>query len=149
MKKQKIYYVLFLLLGCTNPVDDLEIGEPFSQQEAVIDDWELRRVHHIDELDLNKPYTDLTELFTASAASLVIDESTFTYTQSSGPNFLDTSGSWEFDDEDFPEYMILNSGTQVRLGAPARSANDSLILVFERKCEEKTVSSYEYLFIRK
>ncbi len=137
------------LIACTNPVDNLEIGEPFDQSEAILDQWVLVRVHHIDELDLNKPFTDLTSLFTATASEIEFTSSSFTYTHGSGPDFLESDGTWQFDDENYPEYLSLNQTTQLQIGQPIRTYNDTLVLKLERKCEEKTVSSYEYLFTRK
>ncbi|MEQ9009148.1 MAG: hypothetical protein RLP12_14795, partial [Ekhidna sp.] len=74
---------------------------------------------------------------------------TFTYSHGSGPNFLDNSGSWAFDDDEFPTSVILNNSIELKLKEPVRQYSDTLILAVERKCEEKTISSYEYYFKRK
>ena len=149
MKRNIIFYVVVLFIGCSNPVDDLEIGEPFDQAAAVVDEWDLTRVRHVDNLEPSKAYTDLTAMFTASAATLEFTESSYTYSQGSGPVLLATSGSWALDDPDYPSAVVLNSNTSLTLGAAARPGTDSLILILERKCEDKVVSSYEYFFTRK
>jgi hypothetical protein len=144
--KKHTKYLLFLLLGCNSPIDSLEIGEPFDKSTAILDDWTLQSVDHVDNLDLNKPSIDISALFGDGA--LLVTESSFTYTQSSGPSFFGNSGNWAFDDADYPTYFILNSSTQLKLGQPIKASNDTLILVFERLCETKVISSYKYLFTR-
>jgi hypothetical protein len=144
--KKYITYLLLFILGCNSPIDSLEIGEPFDKSTAILDDWTLKSVDHVDNLDLNKPSIDLTTLF--GNGSLSVSESSFTYTQSSGPNYFENSGSWDFDDEKYPTHFILNSNTQFRFGKPVQSSNDTLILVLERFCDTKVISSYKYLFTR-
>ncbi len=148
MKNYKIF-ILFIIMGCTNsPIDDLEIGEPFNDLEAIAGNWSLDQVKQVDNLDLNKRSTDLTSLFTSTSAGIEFNGSSFTYSHGSGPNFLENNGNWAFDNEEFPEYVVLNSTTQLKLKDPIRSYDDTLVLIVERKCEGKTISSYEYYFKR-
>lgn len=146
MKNYKTLILIFLL-GCSNSVDDLEIGDPFDQSTAIADQWTLRNVHHIDELDLSKPFTDLTTLFSGNT-QIEFDGSSFTYTHGGGPNFLENNGTWAFDDSEYPEFVTLNQSTSLKLGAPIRASNDTLILLLQRKCDERVISSYKYLFTR-
>lgn len=143
------FYSLIFLIGCTSTINDLEIGEPFDNAAAIVDQWDLVEVRHVDDLDINKRYTDVSNFFLASSAEIEFTESSFTYLHGSGPNYLEDSGNWAFDDPDFPEALTLNTSTELVLKEPIRSFSDTLVLILERKCEEKTVSSYEYYFKRK
>lgn len=147
------WLVIVLMAGCTSGVEDLKIGEPFSQKQAAIDEWTLVQVRHVDELSALKPYANLTSMFTQTEATLVLSEGTFEYTQPAGPAFLANTGTWAFDDEEYPAEVILNGTQSLKLGAPIRSANDTLILKLERKCpangQDRTVSSYQFVFKRK
>ena len=91
MKKFKLYYIIFFI-GCTSSVDDLEIGEPFDNQAAIEGGWDLVEVRYVDNLDVNKRYTDVTSFFTASAAEIDFEATSFAYTHGSGPNYLENSG---------------------------------------------------------
>lgn len=144
--KKILPFILIGFLGCDNPVDDLEIGEPFSQTEAIQDIWTLSSVRQIDELDLNKPFTDLSYLFVNGQLS--ISESSFSFSLDSGPDYFGTASSWEFDDETFPENVVLDGLTNLKLGAPVRESDDQLVLKLERTCENRVISSYEYTFTR-
>lgn len=146
MKKNIIYCLLFTLLGCTNPVDDLEIGEPFSKVEAITDSWTLSSVLHVDNLDPAKSSTDVTSFM--GSGSLDISATSFTYAQSSGPIFLEETGSWSFDNEEFPIFFIQNSNTQLRLDQPINPSTTTMSLILERTCEDKVISSYKYVFTR-
>lgn len=144
--KKYTKYLLFLILGCNSPIDNLEIGEPFDKSTAILDDWTLRNVDHVDNLDLNKPSIDITSLF--GDGLLSISESSFSYSQSEGPIYLANSGDWSYDDADFPTFFILNENINLKLGKPVNSSSDTLILIFEKYCDTKVISSYEYLFTR-
>lgn len=139
-------------MGCTNSsIDDLEIGEPFDNQAAITGQWDLVEVRYVDNLDIRTPkrFTDVTSFFNESAATIEFEATSFTYTHGSGPNFLGNSGNWAFDDAAFPEAVVLNANTTLKLKEPVRSFSESLILILERKCEDKTISSYEYHFNRR
>lgn len=146
MKKNFIYCLILTLIGCTNPVDDLEIGDPFNKVEAITDVWTLTSVLHVDDLDPAKSSIDVTSIM--GSGSLEVSGNNFTYSQTSGPVFLEESGDWSFDNEEFPVFFIQNSNTQLRLDQPVNPSSTTMTLILERTCEEKVISSYKYVFTR-
>ena len=153
MKIKSFIYIMLALVACSNPVDDLEIGEPFSQSEAIQGSWVLVDVKHVDNLDAGKAFTDLTEMFTQSTSTISFDGGSFSYTHGSGINLIGDGSTWNFDDADYPTYVQMDNGTNLRLGNPVRSYDQSVTLILERVCpnddgSDKLISSYELTFNR-
>ncbi len=151
MKIKSFIYIMLALVACSNPVDDLEIGEPFSQSEAIQGSWVLVDVKHVDNLDAGKAFTDLTDMFTQNASSISFNGGSFSYTHGSGPNLIGSGSSWNFDDEEYPSVVEFDNGVSLRLGDPVKPFDDSMTLVFERTCprddgSDRVISSYELTF---
>ncbi len=160
-----IYPVLFLLLFTQCKEEIKPIGEPFSQLEGINDTWQLISIEQTDELDKGdaNPLDVSAIMMGSQPARITFNSSDFTYSLAPGTmrNFFPTSGSWFFDDNDYPAAVTLeNTGEQfeLKLQAPIRreSGEDELIIKYIRpigNCVELEngltgAVAYQYTFLR-
>lgn len=156
--KKIIYSLIFLFIALSSGAcedETYEFGEPFSKIEGITGEFILTKVIQADERSTNLDNTfDISEFFIGSTpAVLSFNGSDFSYTLSPGtaPNFLGgTSGSWKFDDNDFPTQILLGSGTPVilDLDRTIRSIDNTLEFRVSRYCSGKAGVSYQYVFTR-
>jgi hypothetical protein len=167
--KNNIQYKLitFLLVaslsaGCDSSiVEDLEIGKPFDQTEAIQGSWNLTSVSQIDELSSTKASEDLSEYFLTEPTLITFTGSTYTISGPTDvPNNLGTGGTWSFDNAEMPSQVNLVSGGEtfsMSLGAPIRDFEDTLLLKKSTTTEDlecvdfprvKLLFSYQYTFER-
>ena len=165
MKRQyqlfTFFIVLVIALVACEPVEYGELGNSFSKIEGIEGTWIATEVIQIDETALAQGglYTeqDLTNLFNFSRYTITfsIDSdtmpSTFSVFAGGAPSFIDTTGSWTFNDNDFPTDVLFthtdSSGftSKMRLIAPPRNQNP-LRIKFQRFSGGKLIISYQYTF---
>ena len=151
--------VVLVLTAC-EPVEYGELGVPFSKIDGIEGTWVATEVIQVDETALAQGglYTemDLTDVFNFSNYTITFNTNSgqpFTFTVSPGgaPNFIDTEGTWAFDDNQYPTevYFTLpdssNYTSEMRLIAPPREQNP-LRIKFQRYSGGKLIVSYRYTF---
>lgn len=157
--KNKTSYSLLLLAalliwaGCKEPV--YEFGEVPSKLEGINDSWELVEVVQVDKLTLSVDSTlEVTSMFLGgSPVKMTFNSTDFTYTleAGSGPDFLGGSGSWSFDDNDFPSEIRLTTGGEVinlRMLRTVRPNDPTLEFQIGRGCGDSYSVGYNYKFVR-
>ncbi len=162
---RKIYLLLFAVLCFQCKDESPPIGTPFSQVEGINDTWKLVSIEQTDELNKGDDEAlDVTTLMGGTEAAVItFNSADFSYTLEAGTmrNFFPASGSWFFDNNDFPAKITLeNGGTQIELNlqAPVRreSGEDNLIIKYVRpidgckQLEDGKIGAvgYRYNFLR-
>ena len=152
--------VLFLTKGC---IDDIKpIGEPFDKLEAINGTWKLIEVIQIDEIDDDEASKRLdvsSILIGTDPAEFSIDSGSKSYTIETGTSRLviASSGSWSFDDDEFPSEIILNNMEVLKMQSSIRPFDTELRVLYTRPkgdCLDVNFAdlegyiSYEYVFER-
>lgn len=152
-----IIFVLsgFLLLLTACEQQTYEFGEPFSKLEGINGSFALTSVVQVDERSTLLDNTrDISAFFIGSEPAVISFNSTdFTYSLTPGtaPNFLgETSGSWQFDDNDFPTEIQLGTANPLVLGLnrTIREIDNTLEFRLTRFCSGTAGVSYNYVFTR-
>jgi hypothetical protein len=165
MKNSIILFTLIAMLsagffGC-EPITYGELGDPFSKTEAIEGTWNVTSVLQIDETALSQggKYTelDITDAFNFKEYSITFNLSadtlptTFSVEYGAAPNFIDTLGTWTFDDMDFPTSIeftapdSVSATSQLKLIAPPRDLNP-LRVKFQRYAGGDLIISYQFTF---
>lgn len=157
--KDTVYSLLILLclsvfIGACEE-DTYEFGEPFSKVEGINGSFVLTQVIQVDERTTNFDNTfEISEFFIGSEPAVISFNGTdFTYSLTPGtaPNFLGaTSGSWKFDNNEFPTRIELGTSNPVilNLSKTIRSIDNTLEFSFTRSCSGTAGVSYNYIFTR-
>lgn len=154
-------WMLFLLVAATSMAgckkDRPELEAPGSKLEGINSNWEMVEVIQVDIASLQQKRLDVSEAFIGSAPMKIkINSSDFTYTvtKGSGPNYFGDSGSWAFDDNEFPTKVTLSpsAGEQkvLKLVRTIRPTDAFLNVMYSRTCpsDEDPYVAYEFKFIR-
>lgn len=151
--------VVMVLTAC-EPAEYGKLGEPFSKIDGIEGTWVATEVIQVDETALSQGglYTemDLTDVFNFSNYTITFNTvagqpSTFTVSPGGAPSFIDTEGSWAFDDAQYPTsvyFTLPDSSTttsKMRLIAPPREQSP-LRIKFQRFSGGKLIVSYRYTF---
>lgn len=168
MNKNRIYFLMIIVLtsiivsNCKKT--EYKLDPPGSHVEGINGTWELYSVIQVDEVDLAKSERDLSEFYlgdgTTEVMKISFNSSDFTYQVilgDIGKNYLPTSGTWEFDDDNFPQLVFLDDGegniTTLSLQGPTRPQDQQLKFSFKRSCtienELTEYVGYRYEFNRK
>ena len=154
-----IVAVVMVSTAC-EPMEYGELGEPFSKIDGIEGTWVATEVIQVDETALAQGglYTemDLTNVFnftnyTITFATASGQPSTFTVSPGGAPSFIDTTGTWAFDDSQYPtqvHFTLPDSSeytSMMRLVAPPREQNP-LRIKFQRFSGGKLIVSYRYTF---
>lgn len=153
--------MLAIIFVACDPVEYGEIGTPFSKVEAIEGTWKLSQISQIDEaaleqggiyteLDLTDAFnfTDYTITFSLDADTLPLE---FSIDAGAAPNFIDTLGTWTFDDNDLPTELLFtqsdstNVTSKLKLIAPPRDQNP-LRMKYQRFAGGNLIISYQYSF---
>ena len=153
--------ILVLALTSCEPLEYGELGEPFSKIGGIAGTWKVIEVIQVDETALAQGglYTeqDLTGLFNFSDYTITFNvdagsqPSSFDVVTGGSPSFIDTSGTWTFDNNDFPTEVWLKHpdstkySSMMRLIAPPRDQSQ-LRMKFQRFAGGKLIISYRYTF---
>ena len=153
--------VLAITFVSCEPVQYGEIGVPFSKLESIEGTWVATQVIQVDETAVAQgglyQEMDLTDLynFTSYAITFNLDAdtlpSTFSVATNGAPSFIDTLGSWTFNDNAFPSEIHFTHpdsssvSSKMYLIAPPRDQSP-LRMKFQRFSKEKLIVSYQYIF---
>lgn len=160
-KKLTYFIVLIVAFAACEPVEYGELGDPFSKIEGIEGSWKTTEVIQVDETALAQGglYTeqDLTALFNFSNYTITFNvdadsmPSTFTVITGGAPSFIDTTGTWSFNDNHFPTEVLFSHSdsagftSKMRLITPPRDQNP-LRMKFQRFSGGKLIISYQYTF---
>lgn len=156
---KKIFILSFALslsmMACKDKEQILE--EPGSKLEGIHATWEMVEVVQVDEVSISKDELDVSDAFIAGTPmQITMDSENFTYsvTNTAGPNFFGDSGSWEFDDNEFPTKITITSNTSDVIELPLESTTRPQDAYFHfkhfRKCggSAEAYIAYKFKFIR-
>jgi hypothetical protein len=141
-------------------IEEKEIGEPQSKLDGLSGSWIINSVIQIDERNLPVRSRDISSYYISTNNKIAADfksDKTFTMQAGDGINYLGTgSGTWNFDNDEFPAYLFLNYNGQnqlkLLLGGPTRIIDNELKLLYTSSCDTDTSSvprvSYKYVFTR-
>jgi hypothetical protein len=168
MKNSKYIVVFVVLLGqlffnnCTKKTYTLD---PAADKVAGLNgDWELYSVIEVDEISLSKGERDISEFYlgdgTVEVLKVNFNSSNKTYEiipGDIGRNYLPSSGTWSYDDNNYPEFIYLKDDngeiTTLKLQGPTRPQDQKLKISFQRSCsiggESVEYVGYRYEFNRK
>jgi hypothetical protein len=158
MKGNYQYWILLLLLvvgftACKQ--EELVLGPPASKLEGINDNFTLSKVVQVDPFMIGSGNSfDVTSVFTSGASpSIAFNSTDFTYTFSAGngPNYLGASGTWAFDNNDYPTLVRMNNGStqyDLKLLHTIRPQDPLLEVQFERSCGGEVSVIYQFTFAR-
>lgn len=166
MKKSKYIILVTLLLTTvflSRCAKTYTLDSPPSKVEGLNGDWKLYSVNEVDEISLSKDERDISEFYIGDNSEDVLSisfnssDKTFMITTGEiGRNYLPSSGTWSFDDDNYPQYIYLKDDdgvvTALKLQGPTRPQDMQLKFSFQRFCfidgEEKEYVGYRYEFNR-
>ena len=148
MNKNRIYLLLILILTSvfvSNCKKTYTLDSPASHVDGINGTWILYSVVQVDEFDLAKPERDISKFYlgdgSISVMEITFNSSDFTFEITLGQigkNYLPTSGTWKFDDDNFPKYIFLKDDegnvTTLTMQAPTRPQDQQLKYSFDRSC---------------
>lgn len=159
---KKIHTVaLLLMMGSISlhscKKDRLELEAPSSKLEGINATWKLKEVIQVDEADALFPEMEVSEAFIGEdGLEITFNSSDFSYAVNAGesPNYFGTTGTWAFDDNEFPTLIsITHDGKTENLNLlrTVRTVDKTLEFRYYRQCAEagKNVVSYKMVFERK
>ena len=142
------------LIGC-KPESTVPIGEPGSKLEGIDATWSIVAVQIVDNNTINGDSISLTNYYTdGEVPTIAFDSETKQYSVSDGGkrNFFGTSGTWEFDDPDYPTLINLTTDEGVQrtltLTSTVRPQDPRLRVNFERQCDDKAYATYYFEYTR-
>lgn len=144
--------LLMILPACKK--NNRELNDASSKLEGIQDVWVLNEVKQFDPA--NKDLVlDVTDVFKgATPIELDVNSKDFTYAfNQPDPLFLGSSGTWKFDDNNFPTQIEMtgNAGVQtVKLLRTIRTVDQKLSIQLTRYCGGgKPSTIYQFSFVRK
>jgi hypothetical protein len=146
--------------GCKPEVKG-ELGEPFNKVKGFTGTWEISQFL---QQDVNNPINeerDLSEFYLVEnedVLRLTFNESprTYSYTAGAGRNYFGNGGTWKFDNDEFPSYLILEDPADtltLDLGSIVKDTDNRMSLELPRYCIDGTGGStktmvYKFFFNR-
>lgn len=149
-----------LLIAC-KPELKGELGVSADKVEGLNGTWEVATFSQQDPNNPIREERDLSEFYVVAGETptrLSFDKTNRTYTVQAGPgkNFFGDGGSWGFDNDEYPTYLMLYTPTdtiQTLLGSVVRPSDSNLSIQLESDCVDasgnRTVTSiYKFSFNR-
>ena len=167
MTKNRILFlaaIALIAVVASNCKKTYTLEPPPSKIEGINGTWELYNVIQVDEVDLAKAERDISKFYvgdgTTEVMKITFNSEDYTYEITlgeMGKNYLPLSGTWSFDDNDYPEYIFLSDDggniTVLKLQSPTRPQDQQLKFSFQRSCtingEDTEYVGYRYEFNRK
>ncbi len=146
--------VAFLLVLPACKKNNLELNDASSKLEGIQDVWVLDEVKQFDPAnkDLVLDVTDVFKGVTPIELNVNSKDLTYVFNQPN-PLFLGSSGTWKFDDNNFPTQIEMtgDAGVQtVKLLRTVRTVDQKLSIQLTRYCGGGTPSTiYQFSFVRK
>lgn len=146
---------LGVLAGCKEKIEG-ELGTPFSKVDGLNGTWQLTA---FTQTDLNNPVKetrDLTDFYTAPGVDPMVisfngDDRTYGVEIEAGKNFFGDGGEWFFDDENYPTFLHLDTGSDTLtfdLTTAIRTYDQSMELEINKGCGDSETVIYRFEFNR-
>lgn len=167
MRRSKYFTIAFLFMTtiflshCVKK--DYTLDPPPSKVDGLNGTWKLYSVIQVDEVSLAKGERDISKFYIGDE-SIDVMEVTFKSSDKTfvlvpgeiGRNYLPSSGTWVFDDDNYPQYIYLKDEggviTTLKLQGPTRPVDTELKFSFQRFCSinglEQEYVGYRYEFNR-
>jgi len=139
-----------------------ELGPKASQVEGIVNNWILTKVDQID-VNVELAFQESDTLLDVSEAILtsmpmeinISGDGTYTFTDGDGRNMFDSlnTGTWGFDNDEYPSMIVFNKGTNQEsnypLIRPVRPQDPYLAVKYNKFCGDNRIVSYHLWFTRK
>jgi hypothetical protein len=146
------------LIACKKELKD--IGTPGSKVEGIQASWVLKKCVHVDEQSLTKEAANITRYFSngPKLPHITFNDTLYTVdTVGLGINFFNsTSGSWRFDNDNFPSKIFFTpidaAPFEFKLNGPIRPQDNlKFTKQVSNSCKgaETLIMSYNLEFLRK
>lgn len=163
MKKLESIFLIILFLLCftCKKEEAPPIGDSYSQVKGIQDDWLLTKVEIVDEVADPETAIDVSDLMVGATPSEIhFTADTYTINPGTSRHFIPFTGSWRFNDNQYPTELILIDNTiEITLNhlKPVREIVDHILQykflrlgdVCAREYQGKAVASYIYTYYRK
>jgi hypothetical protein len=121
-----------------------DLGTPSNKMEGMAGTWELNK---FGQQDLNNPIKEVRDLSdfyingtdTPYRITFAVADMSYSVAPGPGRNYFGTSGTWGFDNPDFPSFLRLFSATdtlEFDLGSMVRPFDNALNLELPRPCND-------------
>lgn len=152
-----IFLVVLLFFSSCKPDIPSDPGEPFDKVAGLNGTWVL---HSFIQQDLNNPIKeerDLSKYYVVEGTnplSITFNASDKSYSIdiTEGKNFFGDGGEWNFDNDQYPSFVTLESGSETNvfgLGSVVREFDNTLTLQLEKGCSETELNViYKFIFER-
>jgi hypothetical protein len=158
MNKAKTILLLLLtglvVMTACKP-DTPELQEPGSKLDGINDMFTLTSVVQVDQLTSEFENTlDVSSAFIGNTPATIMYNSadfTWTYTPGDSPDYIGASGTWAFDDNEFPTLITMTEGANtydLTLLRTIRPQDATLEFQLDRSCGGAPNVSYQYTFTR-
>lgn len=133
MKTYNLFIFLTLIIAFSScRKDDFEIGTPYSKVKGISDTWVLKEVWQSDEIAETPPLNVTDLMVGADPSTITFSENgrTFTLNPGSSVQFIPQSGTWKFDNDEYPSSVTLTeSGNEfeLTLQKPVREIVDNTL----------------------
>ncbi len=161
MKKYIISgFICLLAFGCEKPYDkDKEIGPPIYSAEnfnSILNGkWVLSKASQVDELSLTKESIDITDFYSMSPATqkpnITFNTTNQTFVSDTTGvmvSYFGSSGTWSYDDNNYPTKIILNSGTVIPIGSNIQAPGGYLEYQESASCSGSSVMTFKLQFAK-
>ena len=155
-----LFLALILASGCKKKIEG-ELGTPYSKVTGMNGTWELSK---FVQIDLNNPIQeerDLSQFYLVEGTepfSLTFDseDRSFSAQIEAGKNFFGASGTWSFDDDNYPSFLYIDNANELlefEMGNVVSEFDNELQLDLNRACIDGTAITetviYRFVFTRK
>lgn len=138
-----IFCVATLLLSGCKPDIDGELGEPFNKVKGLEGTWTLSSFVQKDMNNPVKEERDFSSFYIISGEeplSITFQAADRSYDVdiTNGKNFFGEAGTWKFDNDAFPTFLIFEEGensNEFALGSVVREFDNQLTLELEKGCD--------------
>lgn len=158
MKGKIKFWTLLLLLGvglAACKPEDIVLDPPGSKLDGINGTFTLAEVIQVDPFVIGSGNSlDITGAFTSGTVPSITFNSTalsYTFAPGDGPNYLGASGTWAFDNDDYPTLISMNDGTaqyDLKLLHTIRPQDEHLEVQYERSCGGTVSVIYQFKFAR-
>lgn len=164
--KYRMFLILLLTMAgvatihwsCQDDEFDNTLEAPFSKLEGINGSWEIRQIEHVDYANpLFDLSYDVSEVLVGDSPLVLtfnIESGTYEVQSGSSKHQLGNSGSWSFDDPEFPTELVFQTdeGQTIQgiLENTVRVVDNELIFQFSVNCSdlEEPQHGFKYTFDR-
>ncbi|MCB9252779.1 MAG: DUF5004 domain-containing protein [Flavobacteriales bacterium] len=154
MKKLTTILLFLPLIWASCKKERPSLDPPGSKVDGIRDEWVLFQVKQFDEITENE--LDVSSVYIGNDPMKIEfkienTDTLYSVTEGSSLNYLGSNGNWRFDNNEFPEKLIVNfDGNDIflKLNRTVRPTDQTLEFKFSKVCHGRRVVSYNYVFKR-